>query len=327
MNFGLGAVPYAGIAMGVGFICSVAWIANPKNAGEAGIYLLALFSSSVAFALERANMDVLIFSMVVCACAGYGNKASGRLRAYILIFIAAMLKFYPIVALSLILKEKRWRAIGLCVVFGGAWLFFLFAARHDLGEMWNSIPDFDPFLDPYGARNITRIISSLYTVLESGAQAPLWLPHFLLIVFGSISVLSSVFISQWLRRHGSAFLSEGLAANLFFAGGAIVVFTFFTAVNIPYRQIFLLLLLPHLIGLRQNSTPALRKLMASAIADNHYLTLVSLPVKQHAMAQGFSSRCFFCSDGARAALVGAGDDRHGAYSGRFMAWAFTFKAG
>jgi hypothetical protein len=82
------------------------------------------------------------------------------------------------------------------------------------------------------------------------------------------TIVAAAFLSRGLRRFGIVFKGGAGNAVLFLAGALILVFCFSTEMNIFYRQIFLLTLLPYMFDSRRNQTrySADRYFWTSAIA-------------------------------------------------------------
>src|SRR5579885_3185677 len=94
---------WVGGALALAFVFSLAWLLQPRDVTEATILGFAVFSPMVLYAVERANNDLLIFCLVVCAGAMQGLRRRPRLCSYAVILVAALLKYYPAILLSLVL--------------------------------------------------------------------------------------------------------------------------------------------------------------------------------------------------------------------------------
>jgi hypothetical protein len=93
---------------------------------------VAVFSRPIVLALERANNDLVIFSLLVIVCA-VAPLLKSRMRAWFLtigVIVLTCLKIYPIVASVALLKSRRTilPAVGAFVVSGLA--FGLTSGRH-----------------------------------------------------------------------------------------------------------------------------------------------------------------------------------------------------
>jgi hypothetical protein len=251
---------WLGMALVLAFLCSVAWISNARSLGQAGIYIIALLSQTCAFAIERCNPDLLMFLIVVAACAAFQHGAAGRMFAYSSVLIASMLKIYPIAAMGLALYERKRIFTIVASTTVAIWIIFLLAAWHQFVEIWPRIPRPGPFGPAFGGANIFHFVNQAATINWASAQI-------LYALAIPTSIALSIAVSRKLRAIGisAGVMNRELAT--FLAGGLIIVFAFFATVNIYYRGIFLLALLPLSISLwRDAALPcAARRLWATVI--------------------------------------------------------------
>ena len=149
------------------FLLSLMLLPLGRGWAQVGIITLATLSGSVAFALERANNDLVIFILATVII---------RLRwcGYGLAVFAAMLKFYPAVLLALAVRER----LCIFIVIGVAAVVALagFAAFYldDLMRVLPSIPT-TSYFDAYafGARNLPFGLAETFG-LSGGAAASLF---------------------------------------------------------------------------------------------------------------------------------------------------------
>jgi len=226
-------------------------------------------SSTCAFAVERANVDLIMFLMITIACAVFRGGGAGRIIAYLAIFVAALLKFYPITAMGLAMQEKKTRFIAVSVVTCIGGLAFVYFARHDLAEMWPNVPRPGPFMEGFGSLNffeafrdrLTQMFPEQASFLATAAA----IAHGIAI---AASFAISFLLYRWTRATGEATASIDKETVLFIAGTLIIVPAFFAGKNVAYRAIFLLTLLPLLVRLMRNAEAhtLARRLSSSAIA-------------------------------------------------------------
>jgi hypothetical protein len=261
-------VEWVGTVLSMLFFAACAWIFNGVNRRETALYLLALFSQAVVLAVDRGNFDMLMFSMIVAACWFFSRNAVGRILAYLLIYFAAILKFYPIVAFGLALTEKPIRLIRVAVTAAIAWFVFICVVWSDLLKILPHMPHAQPLEDAFGGFNAFQALSHL---------AIRYLPNHDAIWVGAgdvgylAAIIAAFLISFGLARKlivaGVSIPMTEMAPSLYLAGAFIIIFAFFSAQNPPYRAIWLLLLIPTLLALRRNSQPAyLRRGFGGALA-------------------------------------------------------------
>lgn len=113
---------FIGIGLLVGFVCALI----PITAGmtpAAGLYCgLLFFSSASLLAVERCNLDIMMF--ILLAVAQSAARRSSVLAALIF-FAAFMLKLFPLAGALLLLRESRNRAVSIgAILLGGVALYF-----------------------------------------------------------------------------------------------------------------------------------------------------------------------------------------------------------
>ena len=260
---------WLGVTLAVSFICSVAWITNPRTIGEASAYLVAMLSPVSVYAIDRANMDLLGFVSMVVAAFLFNRSRLERVAAYLVIFAMATLKFYPIAAMGIALNEKRWRFILVAVTTSIGWIAFLYAVRHALAEMLPNLPELPPIRGVFGGFDFFAAVRDSLT--RHFPQRANLLSSMVHTVYGAVTltaIVTAAILSRGLRRFGIIFKGGVGNAVLFLAGALILVFCFFTTMNNSYKQIFLLALLPYMFDSRRNQTrsSADRYFWTSAIA-------------------------------------------------------------
>jgi hypothetical protein len=192
-------VAYFGLFLVALYLSCISWmIAKAKSKAGILLLLLATFSGSSLLAMERGNNDLLIFALM------YPAAESAILQLFfILLALAAILKFYPMVALMAGLINKGWR-LAIAVTVLGLLLFF-YSEREDLPKIAHNIPpqigiQYTPEHVPvvnsetYGAKSIGYILAarepaSLSPYIgEAGIMAACYLASLLLagagIIFG-----------------------------------------------------------------------------------------------------------------------------------------------
>jgi len=259
---------WLGVALGIAFLFSVAWIANPRTARQSGIFLIAVLSPTSAYAIERANMDLLVFVSLVLAAFLFSRGGLARLTAYALTFLMATLKFYPIAAMGLALRERRSRFILVAVITSIAWCVFLYSVRHEFSEMLANLPDLPPLGSVFGGFDVFAVLQEWLHRHFPQSVGPLdVMLHGLYLTAALVAMAASVFLSRRMSRMGIVVVGAGRNLTLFLAGAFILVGCFLVGYNILYRQVFLLMLLPYAFDSwsEDNRSTFSRRFWASAI--------------------------------------------------------------
>lgn len=262
-SWGVRETPWVGAILDLLFILALPIVIRPRSAGQAVIFAAAAFSPMTVFALERANIDIIIFLLIVCASALYVAPRSYRLCSYGVFLITGLLKFYPLVLLVLMARE-RWRNVLLPATIAAASLILFGLYYHaDLSRALTNIPPVPYFTNGFSAINLP------YGFAERMPAYPL-MSH-AVIAISVLSVVSAIAIAwTW---HNVRFLATikidwaEREASFLAIGSLLLTACFFAAPNVDYRGIFFLLVLPGLVRLRQSAdSAAIRKFLSWMIA-------------------------------------------------------------
>ena len=252
--------PELAVAFILAFAAGLFLVLRPASGRQLLLMAVACTSTSVTFAIERGNADLLLFGLAAGTVVLYGGGPRARLGAYALAFAGGLLKFYPFVLLSLALKERtrRFLAVAATAFLGlaafGAWYYR--GILDALGVMPHGTyfgDDFSAQSLPFGIAELGGFSDALdWTILAALTAA---------CVSGA-ALLARRFRSERLRIDWST-----LEARSLLAGSLLIVGCFFAGQNVGYRGIFLLLVLPGLLRLRGPTAGAgLRPLPSLTIA-------------------------------------------------------------
>ena len=134
------------------------------------IYLVLLFSYIFLFSIERGNFIILTASTINYYLAFYKSKdVHLRYWALIALCIATALKVYPVMLGLLLLKEKRYCDILVCIIITAGLVFlpFLFFERgfDNVTQLWDNIQMNSDFYSLYRIYPRYSLPSLLYVVL------------------------------------------------------------------------------------------------------------------------------------------------------------------
>jgi len=205
-------------------------------------------SSSVVFALERTNTDVVIFVMIAIALHLGGKGRAARVIGYGTVLVAGILKFYPLVALVLALRER----LAVCLLIAGAAaaivIAYLAVDGGDVVRAIRIIPSGTCVTDAYGARNMPRCISMTMDVL--GVHWA-YLPYLLQIGLTCLSGAVAIWITRRTDLAARLASLSNRETEFLLVGAILVLGCFFTAYSLYYRTIFLLFAVPGLLRLQR----------------------------------------------------------------------------
>jgi hypothetical protein len=255
---------WLGAALDLLFIAALPFILRPRSLAEAGIFALAATSTMVVYALERGNIDIIVFLLIAAAGILHSREVGRRAPAYALCLLGAFLKYYPLCALILLMRERGRRfVIALGAVLAALLGFIaLYGAR--LPEALGNVPHAASlFTDAFSARNLPAGIAQLLpnvspaigTVVAAAVLA-------LLLVAGASRVRRVLRLLGPADRDG-----DGREATHLLLGGTLLVTCFFAGDNVGYRGTLFLLVLPGLVARRRAADdPALRRWLAQMTA-------------------------------------------------------------
>lgn len=257
-----------GLILDLLFILSWTLVIIPRSLGAALVFAFAALSPTTAFVLERANIDIIIFLLVVGAGVLFLAPLRYRLFSYAVFLVAGLLKYYPLVLLVLVVRE-RWRhAFALAGFALAILLAFGFRFRADLSNMVAVIPQAPYFTVAFAARNLPYGIAELMpnnALLSHAAIA--------VSLLGILLAVAAARISRNLRLLTSTSLDlSRREASWLVIGSLLLTACFFAGPNINYRGIFFLLVLPGLVSLRQSAdSPTSKRWLGGMIAATLFL--------------------------------------------------------
>ena len=240
-SLGTGATGWVGASLDLVFLLSLIVVLRPRTGRELLILGAAAVSPMTVYALERANNDLLIFLLVVCGAMLFSLPRPYRLFSYGLFVAAGLLKYYPLVLLILVARERPRDAGVTAAAAGFTLILFGLAFYSELKTALASIPAASSyFTDAFSARNLPFGFAE---ALAGGADR-------ILIAVSLLSALSGLAVARMIRTVrllGREQLDWAAGETQFLViGGLLVAACFLAGQNIAYRGI---LLLPALSGL------------------------------------------------------------------------------
>ena len=246
-----------------------ALLAGRVPAGTGLMLACAACSPAVMLAVERANMDVALFSLVAAAVLLWRVRpGTAHVVSPMLVLLGATAKLYPVFALpAFLLTRSRVasRAALLCAAAFGAYLIYNLRDIIHVAEIATQGQ-----LYSYGARILP---AHLYHAMGADRwTGPATLKQLLAALpLGIIAIAIVVQAQRRLRRHAEQPTDTAASLLGFHVGALIYLGTFMTANNFDYRLVFLLLTLPQLIEWARSPTHRL-----SSLAQTTLLAIIML---------------------------------------------------
>lgn len=239
------------------FLLSLLLLPPGRDARATALIVLGVFSSATVFALERGNNDLLLFALAAGGAALALRGPTLRLVGYALILLAGLLKYYPLAAMLSVCRERLPRFVAVALASIAITAAFVAITWHDLVRALAIIPIGSFSEDMFGSVIVAGRIadqaihsSALKTVIR------------LSMTLGSFA--AALFLS---RRSALAVALDRLTPrerSFLMVGALMVAGCFFTAQNIGYRAVHLLLVLPSLLALARH--PGHRLFQAAALS-------------------------------------------------------------
>ena len=268
-----------GFTLDLAFIGSLWFVFRPLSWRETAVFLVIALSPVTAFAVERANNDILVFLLAVAAALLWARAERRRSVAYLLVLAAGLLKYYPLVLFLLIARERLRRALMLATAAGVSVGILTVCYRGELAMALGNIPTGTHFSDAFSARNFPFGIMELI----GGSTGSLKLPAVcLLLLLTGAAIMHAWQRARLIEAHSIDWSEWEL--RILVVAGLLLPACFFTAQNITYRGIFLMLAVPGLVHLRRAATQfALKRWSTRMIAAILFLLWGSLGFRSLAL--------------------------------------------
>lgn len=239
-----------GFCLAAGFLVFALGLVGPLTWPQGIFYGALVCSPAVLFAVERGNIDVLLFCLLTLAATSVTRRAM-HLWAYGLVFLCAILKLFPVFGFALALRERR--RTGLLVLSAAAIAFaaYLLITWRDVVAMSSNTPQ--GIYVSYGRKVLFERLRDYGLPLDPNACS---LALLVLVVAAAATLCTRVRLPEFT---GGAMEKMLIGAGIY--GGS---FTLVSSFN--YRLIFLLFVVPQLLHWLRQRTAARRFAFASLVS-------------------------------------------------------------
>jgi hypothetical protein len=262
IRFAYGWTNLFGLSFALLFLLSLTFLPLRRTSTfDFVIMLFSAISSATVFLLERANGDIIMFLMIIVGVSACSSRLLlVRLAGYTLITLAGLLKFYPMVALIITIRERLliFAMIALAVI--AALAVFVSTYYEELvlvvGGLVSGAAIFNPL--NWGAKQlpgglgfiISKVAAKLFHQDAVSADTIGQLLYRILLLLLVVQALATaIWLGHRSRlQYAVAHLSMR-EADFLLAGAALICGCFFTCDNALYRGIYLLFALPGLLTL------------------------------------------------------------------------------
>ena len=238
-----------GFCLAAAFLASVAAMAGRLTMAEGLFYAVLVCSPATLMAVERGNVDVLLFCLL-CVATTLVMRQGTFLFAYAVVFLCAVLKLFPVFAFALALRERLRTGIAVLASAGVCVAAYLFITRHDVATVIsNSIQGI--YLS-YGRK-------VLFERLRDYGIG--WNPN----VYSVLAVLFVFAVAMVIALRFRLPQGTPGAMEKMLVGCGIYCGSFVLLSNFNYRLIFLLLVVPQLVAWRTTAGNAKRFALAALL--------------------------------------------------------------
>ena len=239
LGLGVGDTVALGRCLVAVFLVAVFAVLSPvARPVDALVYGAAVCSPAVMLGVERGNVDILLFALVVLGVLLYRRSRLPFGQAIVL--FAAVLKLFPIFAAGVFVRRRSTRSlIGLGVMLA-AFAIYCLAILDELRVIWRVTPQ--PSEYAYGIRICSEWLASRAGIGNAHLRA--W------DVGLALLVLAEIFLARGRLRaslHVNDDAPERRDVDLFVAGAGVYVLTYVLFRSYEYRLVFLLLTVPQLL--------------------------------------------------------------------------------
>jgi hypothetical protein len=244
------------------FLVSLLLLVGRLSLREGGLVAATVVSPAVMLSVERGNVDLVLFAILVAAVFAW--QARAKITPFVtpaLILVAAIAKFYAIFALPALAftNDRRWRRVIVAALVG--MLVYLVVIFDDVRQVLTA-PE-GGLLYSYGAR---ILIGDLYHTFVPET----WGLGSLLAQAIAVTPLIVLTVLVWVRarrRLGPPSSDEidDPRTLAFHVGALIYLGTFALRKNGDYRLVFVLLTLPLLLNWTGHVDPVRRGLAKAGI--------------------------------------------------------------
>jgi hypothetical protein len=253
-----------GVLLLTAYVAVTACVLRPHGIIGWGLGILLVLSPSSVYLMERGNVDAILFILAVAAVwLSTLRHETWRLVAMSLAALSSLLKVYPVVLFSTLLPSLRTssrKALVYFVLLATVGLAYVSLQWFEIERFIGGVP-FQKSLAMFGADIVPWSVE-----IVSGVTLPGILHEKFSIVALFVATAGTVYLLP-----GSAPLPCGARgdltpnAKLFVVGGAVVIFCYLVGINVAYRLVYVILMVPYLLEMAASPRPLSQRIAAILI--------------------------------------------------------------
>jgi hypothetical protein len=250
-----------GLGLGLLFIGSLTALCRRTTLLEVLPIALTVLSPMTVYAVERANNDLVIFLLILVGCGLLQLSRPMRFAGYTLFFSAGLLKYYPLILLATVLRERRRDAIALAATAAAILVLAVLCNHTEIARAVARIPAPSYFADSFAAVNLPFGFAETLGAIPYRRTISLWL----------LAALAAALIARVRRSLAivdrAALDWRTFEADCLVVGALLLMACFFAGQNVDYRGVYFVLVMPGLLHLRRIvSTTEVRRFLSCIAA-------------------------------------------------------------
>jgi len=208
----------------------------------------------IVYALERGNVDVILFIMLVVAGVLSTGPLASRILSYALILLAGLLKFYPLTVFLTALRERPRTFFAIAAAAAIVVVGFFYRFRTEIAATLNNAPYGGHASELFGAVNLPVGSPRYALLLFPGLEQFAWFTTLPVAIMAVLLIVTAVQVIRLVRNDSlaTAFAKMPQQDAMFLViGAALIAGCFFAGQSINYRGVHLIFVVAGLVALRR----------------------------------------------------------------------------
>ena len=225
------------------FVFSIVSLIKPKNFFEYFLLILIIFAPSSLLVIERGNNDILVFLFIILIVYFNSSKLN-----FLILTLASLAKYYPFALIVNFFIEKK-RSVNQLIIILLLFMFTIVVFFYFTGESLQLVQHKLKIISPtWGNQFSIRSLSLVLKKLKDFDYSMVLIISYIFFIFSSIVSFKIFQKSNFISKINISFFEE----KLFILGSNLSIAVYLISDNVHYREIFLILLLPLVIKLKDN---------------------------------------------------------------------------
>ena len=246
---------YLPLFLNLVFLYSIIRFFNFEDKIEYFCLFFIVLSTPVILAIERANMDITIFLLLILIA-----KIKNNLINHITLVLTTILKFYPISAAIIFLFKNSFKTmfINASIFLITVFLIFFFQWESLIKILNNNAQYYsgsEMFMGIYTFSFLSGLdfFSNFEIIINNKDYTFIKYLYLLLVLFLPIIITYSKNFRMVFNNNSisSLFLINNFSNRMYILSSVLILFCYFSFTNFIYREIFLIGLIPWLIQNRK----------------------------------------------------------------------------